>query len=495
DSAAPAADDTGPDSAASPDPGPEPSAAADGSEPAAGAEPAAPAEETLPRPETPDAEFDAAPLPTEAGGVAVPRDRSNQRWRAVPRTILYPFRGLWYVAWGVPRLGMWAYNRYQLEDRFRQIFFNDTETVGVYPVAFVEAGFGLNAGARIIVRDIFAEDFRFRVRASYGGRFRQYYGVKLESGELFGDRLELELLGEYQIFPKSRFAGIGNGDLQDYMAGAPLIDALNDETAIATRFRHDDYRVELATLAHINDELSLRLSGSYKNREFDAEADPVDDEQLVAVYDTDSLLGFEDGLSNFYAELELIYDSRRVTEFYLPPDAPSTGWRVSAFAGYQTGFGDDPSGHGRWGLDAQRYFDLYRGDRVLVLRAYIEGVTADVDEIPFVDLPRLGGPLFLRGYDRDRFRDRYVTLGTIEYNYPIERNVGGYLFVDAGRVWRELDDIDGDDWRVGFGVGMQAHTTESFLTRVFLASSIDGGLIFNLSFDPVFDARSREESP
>ena len=408
----------------------------------------------------------------------IPRDRGNQGWRAVPRGLLYPVRGLWYVIWGIPRLGMWAYDRYQLQDRFRQIFFNETETVGVFPVAFVETGFGLNIGARLIIQDVVAEDFKFRLRAGYGGRFRQAYSAKLSTGKLFGDTLEMEILGKYEIFPKSRFYGFGNGDEEDFQAGGALINPIVDDTAIATRYRHDDYQVELAMLGHVNELLALRLSGRFKNRTFDEDADEDSDEEIVDVYDTAMLLGFDDGLSNVYAEAEIIYDSRRTTEFYLSPAAPSTGWKLSAFAGYQFGLGDDPSGHWRWGADVQRYIDLYRGDRVLILRAYIEGVSGQIDDVPFVDLPRLGGPVLLRGYDRDRFYDRNVTMATAEYNYPIERNIGGYIFADTGRVWRDLEDFEFDNFRLGFGGGLQAHTTNGFIARVSVASSIDGGLFF-----------------
>ncbi|MCG8418380.1 MAG: BamA/TamA family outer membrane protein [Proteobacteria bacterium] len=441
-----------------------------------------------------DSEFDSAPAPDEASGVLVPRDRGGQGWRVIPRGLMYPLRGIWYVLWGVPRLGMWAYDRFQLEDRFKQIFFNQTETAGLFPVVFYETRYGWNLGGRLILRDLFAEDMRFRARASYGGRFSQNYGAKFSSGKLFGDTLEIEILSDFEIFPKSRFAGIGNADLDDVQPDMALIDPLQDDTAIATRYRHDDFKIEFATLAHLTDRLSVRVAGRYKKRTFDPDADERDDEEIVDVYDTDRLVGYDTGLSNLYGELELSYDSRRTTRFYLSPAAPSTGWKFSGFAGYQSGFDDDPSSHLRWGADLQRYFDLYGGDRILILRAYVEGVTGELDEIPFVDLPSLGGPLLLRGYDRDRFRDRALTLATVEYNYPIERNIIGYVFVDTGRVWRTLGDFEFDDFRVGFGGGMQVHSVNGFVARVFIASSIDGGFVANLSFDPVFDSRAREET-
>ncbi len=446
-----------------------------------------------------DASFDSAPRPDQAAGFVVGPDNGPGTWRKIGQGVLYPFRGLWYLVWGVPRLSMWAFNRYQVETRFREIFFNDTETIGVYPVAFFETGFGANFGGRIVLRDLLGEESRLRVRASYGGRFRQLYSGKYTSGTLLGDRVELEIIGEFEIFPKSRFAGIGNSDLVDPQAEMDPIDALRDTTAVESRYRHDDISVELATTIQLVGPISLRPSFSYKDRTFKRDAEAGGDAQIVDVYDTASLVGFDTGLSNIYPELELHYDTRRVSQYYLSKGAPSTGWHISGFAGYQYGIGDDPTSHIRWGVDVQRYINLYAGDRVLHLRAYVEGVTGDLAEVPFVDLPRLGGSTFLRGYPRDRFRDRHATLATAEYNYPVNRNIGAYLFVDAGRVWRTLEDIGddeiNDDIRVGFGGGIQLHSMENFLARLLIASSVDGELFINFSLDPAFDTRSREESP
>lgn len=443
-----------------------------------------------------DTAFDDAPDPRKASGVTVERERPSETWRWAPRALLFVPKVGWQVVWAGPRLGMWAYDRYQVKDRIKGLFFNDSGTAGLYPVAFVETGFGLNAGARLILRDALGSGARFRVRASYGGRLRQLYSAKLTTGELLGDRVELELIGEYQLFPKDRFAGIGNGDTRRFDPAAVPIDPLTSDAAVLTRYRHDDWKVEGGMVVGLTRHVAVRASVALKHRTFDDDVDVEQDVPIFGAYDTARLVGYDTGLYNAYGELELMLDTRRARYFWQSGAAPSAGWRASAFAGYQLGIGDDPSDHARWGVDVQRYFDLYGGDRVLLVRGYVESIAAgELHEVPFVDLPRLGGPVFLRGYDRDRFRDRSLALATIEYDYPIARGLGGYLFVDAGRVYRSVEDFELDGMRVGFGVGVQAHTLNSFLARVFIATSIDGGFVANLSFDPVFDTRSREESP
>jgi len=66
------------------------------------------------------------------------------------------------------------------------------------------------------------------------------------------------------------------------------------------------------------------------------------------------------------------------------------------------------------------------------------------------------------------------------------------VFGDSGRVWRRIGDVGIDDLRLGFGGGFQFQTRNTFLARVSAASSIDGDVQLAVSFDPVFDVRSRE---
>ncbi|HVK88154.1 MAG TPA: hypothetical protein VM513_28735, partial [Kofleriaceae bacterium] len=54
-----------------------------------------------------------------------------------------------------------------------------------------------------------------------------------------------------------------------------------------------------------------------------------------------------------------------------------------------------------------------------------------------------------------------------------------------------LDEITLDNTRVGFGFGLQAHTAHVLLTRAQVASSIDGGVFLNLSFEPAFEPPPR----
>lgn len=434
-----------------------------------------------------------APAPRDASGIAVPPEPAGGGWRWTRRAIYLLPRWGYQVLLAPARGGAYAYERYELRRKFKQIFFNEAGTVGLFPLVFIESGFGFSAGVRFIHRDLAGHDERLKLDAKYGGRFRQSYEASLSSGALLGPRVGLELELEYQLSPQAKFYGIGNGDALDEPPSMP-IDPLAEDTAFETRYRYDDFRTQLGVALRAWRPFIVRASGALRRQTFGATDDDTGlDRPIDAFYDPAGLVGFREGLLYAYGELELGVDTRRVIDRWLSVATPSTGWKVVGFAGYAGGFGDDPSSYARYGGDVQRYVDLYRGDRVLMLRAVLEAVTGDLGQVPFTDLPSLGGPLLLRGYQRDRFRDRITTLVSAEYTYPVVQMLAGYLFVDAGRPWRSYGELGLSDWRVGFGGGMQFQTKDSFLGRVSLSSSIDGGLLFNFSFSPVSDAKARQD--
>lgn len=442
-----------------------------------------------------------APKSDEASGTIEPIYEGPSLLRRIGRGLLFVPRWASWIAFSPIRGGLWLFNRFQIGDQANRIFFNDEGTIGVFPVAFVETGFGLNIGARFIYRELFGKKGKLSARLSYGGQYGQFYTAKLTSGKLI-ENAELSIEGAYQIFPRSRFFGIGNQD--DFSApGAMPISAFaqneDQEVAIRTRYRHDDYRFKVGSKIDLGHDFSVKLSGAYRHRKFDDNADLREgDVQIEAAYDTMTLVGYDQGLSNIYPEIELIWDSRRPASSYISIANAGSGTKIAAHLGYAKGFGDDPSSYYRYGLDIQHHINILGGDRYLILRGFGEAVSADIDEIPFVDLPKLGGTTLLRGYDRDRFRDRIAAVATVEYNYPLTGILSAYVFTDLGRVYRNFDAITAkslEDFHCGFGGGLQIASLKSFVARVSAFSSTNGGFFFTFSFDPVFDSRSKEETP
>jgi hypothetical protein len=65
---------------------------------------------------------------------------------------------------------IWLTERYQLSERLHRLLWNDRNTLGVLPMASLEAGFGINLGAHLVAHDVFGHGERIDLRASGGGR-------------------------------------------------------------------------------------------------------------------------------------------------------------------------------------------------------------------------------------------------------------------------------------------------------------------------------------
>jgi hypothetical protein len=422
--------------------------------------------------------------PADVSGLVESRDPPEAGSRRAGRILLLPLRGVWFVLWSPIRLAAWAYDRFAVQTRFRQIFFSEDGRLGLFPTAGYKTGFGPSAGARFVLRDLFADKARLKLEATYGGEVVQAYKLRYKSGKLFG-RSELDLKAGFETFPRNRFFGFGNGD--EAAPGAMGVNPLIDNTAIDTRFYYDAFAVETGYSLDLPGPFRGRLGAGYRLREFDLEEKEDGDLNTFEVYDPAHLAGAMDGLSNVYGEAALVLDTLRQPQFYVSQAIPSRGWYAVARAGYAKGFDKDPSDYLRWGLDVQRYINLYADDRILMLRGVIEGVTGELADIPFLDVPKLGGGALLRGYPQDRFRDRQAGVISAEYQWSVDRNVAAFLFTDAGRVWRNREELGNGNFRVGFGGGIQLHSMKNFLARALLASSIDGGVFFLFSLDPLFE--------
>jgi hypothetical protein len=392
------------------------------------------------------ADGDPAPPPDQANGIER-EPRREDRLRRIARALLFVPR---WVVWGVGqpvRGAAYAYERYELARRWQDTFFNADGTFGVYPTAGYETGFGVTGGARLVHRDLFGEGERVKLRAGFGGRYRQAYGVNVRSGRRI-PHVALELDSSFERRPNEPFYGIGD-------AAMP----------IEVRFQEDVVRNVGSLDVPLVGPLAVRLSGAVMLRE---------------------LMG--SSVNNTRAEVELVYDSRRPSTVYASRVLDATGWLASVHGGVTRGLGNDPSRFASWGGEVQRFFDLYSGTRVLTLRVAIEAIDGTAS---FIDLPRLGGTELLRGYPAGQFRDRAFAVGSVEYTWELGNLLAAYLFVDAGRVWPSLADFSLGGQRAGFGGGLQAHTTASYLGRVQVAGSRDGDFVVELVLWPAFRRRER----
>lgn len=430
------------------------------------------------------ADVAGAPVPGSESGRIDPDDSSDSGLRRALRGALFvPKLGV-DLALSPARLSVWAYDRYHLDALYYRVFYNDARTIGLVPTAAFDSGFGITAGARFVDRDLLGRHEDLSIEAASGGRYHGAIKTALKSGNRLGDQLAIELDGQYELRPQDPFYGIGNHS--DSASPAVPVDPAVDPTAVETRYRERIARTAAVIDLRVVDGFHLRSSSELTDRQFSASDTGV---PIDSVYDRMTLVGY-DGVRYVYSELELRFDTRRNANEYEPQPFYSVGSLAALFGGRIHRF-DNARDYWRYGVDLQHFLRLAEGPRVLALRFHGEAVSGTLAEVPFTELPQLGGLDDLRGYPTDRFRDRIAAFGSIDYAWDLSSWLSARAFVDAGRVFGSLDAVGIDHVRVGYGVALEGHSSRSFGALAALSSSIDGGLFLNLSFNPLFTLDER----
>ncbi len=429
------------------------------------------------------AETDAAPLPGSEGGRIDQVDDGDGVGRVLLRIPLYIPRLLVDIVY-YPIHGLFLLtDRFHIDKLYYQVFYNANHTIGLVPVVVFESGFGLSVGGRFVASNIFGEKERFSAQATTGfasgNTHREGFIVDLNTGQRLGKHFSLGLVGNFSRRPGDPFYGIGNGDDTDAKPATP-VNALTDPTSYEADYRYREERVALTAEIKPSADTHIKVTGALTDLAY--EVSDSGRARIDEVYQTSSLVGFDDGVQHAYGELELKWDTRHPSSVWEPEQMFSKGSLVSLFGGRVHRL-DEGTDFWRYGLELQHFFRLGRGPRTLSTRFRASGVTAPRDEVPFSELPLLGGGDFLRGYSYNRFRDRVAAFGTLQYEWDLSHFTSAYIFSDFGRVYESVQDATLSGLRVGYGLGVSVYGESSFLFTAMVASSIDGGLFFNLSFN------------
>jgi hypothetical protein len=387
------------------------------------------------------------------------------------------------------RGAVYAYDRYEVERRWYETLYSRDRTRALLPVLTYQTSDGLTAGARYFDKDLAGQHERLVLQATGGTVYRVGVLGSIDTGKRLGP-VRLEVGGNFDRLPAEPFYGIGNGERAEDSEPLPaLVDPTTDDTAIHTYARYQEMRATAFGDWTIVSNIHAQARGSLTD--LDLGPSSRRDPSIEMVYAPASLTGFEDGVRHLYGELALSWDSRRQVSRWEPPSVHGAGSLATVFGGAVHNISGEGGDFVHYGAELQHYIHLGLGPRVLVARFHGEGVTGSFDEVALTELPMLGGDAFLRGYGLGRFRDRVAGVASLQYMWNLSMYSEAFLFVDAGRVYHSPDDITLEDLRVGFGLGIELHTAQSFLMDAHIASSIDGGVILTAAFSPVLDARPR----
>lgn len=131
-------------------------------------------------------------------------------------------------------------------------------------------------------------------------------------------------------------------------------------------------------------------------------------------------------------------------------------------------------------LELSLYRDI-TGGHILATRCWLQDVRGPA---PYPEMSKFGGNGTARGYKADRFLDRAMILVSLEYRFPLFRQLGGVLFVDDGRVGPKAVKLSLRDWHFNWGCGLRYYL-ENFAVRMDLGISEEGTRVF-FNFGHVF---------
>jgi hypothetical protein len=390
----------------------------------------------------------------------------------VPRLVLAVPRYALKLVFFPIREGIEFLDRHAIVEKVTDLLYNDARTAAILPTFSVDSTFGPSFGLKAFHEDLAGHDEHASAEARFGGLYKFAGQLHFRADHFGGSRLWLESVARLESEPGLLFQGIGQP--QDGEGGSGLDPR---EAAVKTRYSETRWLGLLRagyTLGRPGSMLQLGGTAIYNVRDFGAR-ERGSGQSIEQVYDTSRLVGFNERVATFEGDLNLIVDFRDVA------GATSNGMYLELFGGRVPRLGD----YGYWhhGAELTGYIDLYKRTRVLVLRGFVEGVEGPEADIPFTDLPRLGGPSRLRGYSLDRFRDEKAAVGTLEYHYPIHQYVAGSLYVDAGRVGQSYADFFGGGWRAGGGGGFIVRSRDHQLFTFDIAYG--DGIHFYVTTDPL----------
>jgi len=121
-------------------------------------------------------------------------------------------------------------------------------------------------------------------------------------------------------------------------------------------------------------------------------------------------------------------------------------------------------------VELQQFIPFWNLSRVLALRLLAQRADGlGPAQVPFYLMPVLGGARSLRGYDRQRFRDRSLVLMSAEWRYELNPFLMAAVFYDVGQVAPEWNDFRLKDMRDNYGIGFRVGYNSAVALRADVA--------------------------
>ena len=134
-------------------------------------------------------------------------------------------------------------------------------------------------------------------------------------------------------------------------------------------------------------------------------------------------------------------------------------------------------------LDARKFIPVF-GSHVFAARFYSRSTTG---KVPFQDMPYLGGPSSMRGYQAGRYRDEFAAYTQVEYRLPLIWVTWLAVFGSAGNVSENAGKFSFNSIKYTGGGGIRFRLNkEKFSIRFDYAVTGEGGQNFYISANEAF---------
>jgi hemolysin activation/secretion protein len=142
------------------------------------------------------------------------------------------------------------------------------------------------------------------------------------------------------------------------------------------------------------------------------------------------------------------------------PLTPSLGIFYEAVGSYAMTIQGDKAGDFHLESDFRLFYDLSGSSLRLTGHqlAFQQVTLISGGDLPFFELPSVGGGNLLRGYAADRFRDATAMALQADYRFPVYGKFKGALFGAAGNVAPDIASIGEGGLKTAWGIGLRYQT-------------------------------------
>jgi outer membrane protein assembly factor BamA len=347
-------------------------------------------------------------------------------------------------------------------DRLEEWGFITGAPRGAYPwLGSIYPGGGVSAGAG--VRKEFGDDGALNVIAGYSIRSYKIGQADVALPTFAKNRGTLTVSGQYLDAPDVKYYGVGNDsskDARSYFGYTPTTAGTRLDFDITKHFKAGG---EVSYL-------DVSTSAGRTAPSIDAEYGPA------------NTPGFEFSQFGFInSTARASFDWRRRLGY-----SGSGGVYRAQFDDYRD------QDHGRYSFrsleaEALQLIPILRANWVIALRG-VATVTDvdDANEVPFFLMPSIGGGASVRGYPDFRFRDRNRLVMNAELRWTPARFMDMLLFYDTGKVEARRQDLDFDNLKEAYGIGMRLIGPKGYALRAEAAHSREHRVRLTLSAGGAF---------